>query len=547
MRAVTAEEMAEMDHTAIEILGIPGVVLMENAGRGATEIMWRYFPGLQGKRVAVLAGGGNNGGDGFVIARHLWQKRVAVSVYLLKNRESYGGDAKANLEIIDKIGVQVEEHTDNKSLAGLKRKLTKADLLVDAILGTGLNAPVRGFYREVIELVNELERPVLAVDLPSGLSASSGVPLGVCIEASVTVTFGLPKVGQLVTPGCGYVGHLEVIDIGLPRSVTEATEPPRLWLEASDVAPLLRSRSLASHKGTFGHALVVGGSVGKTGAGAMAGLGAARAGAGLVTLAVPISLHGLMEVKLTEVMTEPLAETTDQTVASAALPRLHALLKGKQALALGPGLSVNEDTVEVVLDLVENCPCPIVIDADGINALVDRLDIVKRARAPLILTPHPGEMGRLVKCSAEEVQNRRLSLAQSFSEQYGVTLVLKGARTTVGGHEGRLAINSSGNPGLASGGTGDILTGLITGFLAQGLSPFDAACAGVYCHGKAADRLARRWGERGMLATDLLPEIPVILKSLVEQSDSAAASRRQQAEWSVSSSSLLGPRSRSEK
>jgi hydroxyethylthiazole kinase-like uncharacterized protein yjeF len=517
MRAVTAEEMAEMDRTAIEVLGIPGVVLMENAGRGATEVMWRYFPGLEGKKVAVLAGGGNNGGDGFVIARHLWQKRVAVKVYLLKKRESYEGDAKVNLEIIEKIGIQVEEHSDNKSLAGLKRRLTQADLLVDAILGTGLNASVRGLYREIIDLVNELERPVLAVDLPSGLSATSGVPLGVCIQASVTATLGLPKVGQLVTPGCSYVGHLEVVDIGLPRSVTEASEPPRLWLEASDLAPLLRPRSLVSHKGSFGHVLVVGGSVGKTGAAAMAGLGAARTGAGLVTLAVPTSLHGLMEVKLTEVMTEPLAETADQTVATVALPRLHALLKGKQALALGPGLSVDAETAKVVQDLVENCPCPIVLDADGINALVDRLDVLKRARAPLILTPHPGEMGRLVKCSAEEVQNKRLSLVQSFSEQYGVTLVLKGARTLVGGHGGRLAINSTGNPGLASGGTGDVLTGLIAGFLAQGLSPFDSACTGVYCHGKAADRLARRWGDRGMLATDLLPEIPVILKSLAEQ------------------------------
>jgi len=517
MRAVTAEEMAEMDRTAIEVVGIPGVVLMENAGRGATEVMWRYFPDLGGKRVAVLAGGGNNGGDGFVIARHLWQQRVAATVYLLKKGKSYRGDAKVNLDIIEKLGVQVEEYTDIKSLAGLKRKLAKADLLVDAILGTGLNAPVRGFYREVIELVNQLERPVLAVDLPSGLSATSGVPLGACIQATVTATFGLPKVGQLVTPGCVYVGHLEVVDIGLPRSVTEAAEPPRLWLEASDLAPLLRSRSFASHKGSFGHVLIVGCSVGKTGAGAMAGLGAARAGAGLVTLAVPTSLHGLMEVKLTEVMTEPLAETADQRVGTAALPRLHALLKGKQALALGPGLAVDEETVEVVLDLVEHCPCPIVLDADGINALVDRLDALKSARAPVILTPHPGEMGRLVKRSAEEVQNERLSLVQFFSEQYGVTLVLKGARTIIGGAKGRLAINSSGNPGLASGGTGDVLTGLIAGFLAQGLSPFDAACAGVYCHGKAADRIARRYGDRGMLATDLLLEIPVVLKSLAEQ------------------------------
>jgi NAD(P)H-hydrate epimerase len=230
-----------------------------------------------------------------------------------------------------------------------------------------------------------------------------------------------------------------------------------------------------------------------------------------------------MEVKLTEIMTEPLAETVDQTVATAALPRLHALLEGKQALALGPGLSVNEETVEVVLELVRNCRCPIVLDADGINALVNRLDVLKKARAPLILTPHPGEMGRLVKCSAEEVQNRRLSLVQSFSEQYGVTTVLKGARTLVGSHQGRMAINSSGNPGLASGGTGDVLTGLIAGFLAQGLSPFDAACTGVYCHGKAADRLSRRMGDRGMLATDLLAEIPVILKSLAEQAKTAGS------------------------
>ena len=342
MRAVTAEEMAEMDRTAIEVVGIPGIVLMENAGRGATEIMHRYFPELGSKRVAVLAGGGNNGGDGFVISRHLWQQRVEVSVYCLKKRESYQGDAKINLEIIEKLGVPVEEYTDNGSLTALKEELMKADLLVDAILGTGLKAPVRGFYREVIDMVNQLGGPVLAVDLPSGLSASSGLPLGTCIQATATATFGLPKVGQLVTPGCTFVGHLEVVDIGLPRSVTETPTPPRMWLEDGDLAGMLPPRSTASHKGSFGHVLVVGGSVGKTGAGALAGLGAARAGAGLVTLAVPTSLHGLMEAKLTEVMTEPLAETADQTVASEALPRLQTLLEDKQALALGPGISVHE-------------------------------------------------------------------------------------------------------------------------------------------------------------------------------------------------------------
>ncbi len=523
MRAVTAEEMAEMDRTAIEVVGIPGVVLMENAGQGATEALWRYFPELGGRRVAVLAGGGNNGGDGFVIARNLWQQRVEVAVYCLKQRESYQGDAKINLKIIENLGLTVEEYTDKDSIAGLKKKLTNADLLVDAILGTGLSAPVRGFYGEVIDLVNQLGKPVLAVDLPSGLNASSGLPMGSCIRATVTATFGLPKVGQLVTPGSSYVGHLEVVDIGLPRSVTETAEPPRVWLEAGDLAPLIRPRSMESHKGSFGHVLVVGGSLGKTGAGAMTGLGAVRAGAGLVTLAVPTSLHGHMETKLTEVMTEPLPETSEQTIAAEAFPRLQTLLEGKQALALGPGLSVHKETVQVVLKLIEQVQCPMVLDADGVNSLVDNLEVLTRARAPVILTPHPGEMGRMLKRSATQVQNERLALAQSFSEQYGVTLVLKGARSLISSPEGRLAINSSGNPGLASGGTGDVLTGLIAGFLAQGLSPFDAACLGAYCHGKAADRLYPRFGDRGMLAMDLLPEIPVVLKSLAEQSNSAGS------------------------
>ncbi|UCE82724.1 MAG: NAD(P)H-hydrate dehydratase [Deltaproteobacteria bacterium] len=517
MRAVTGEEMAGMDRIAIEVLGIPGVVLMENAGRGATEVMWRYFPDMGGKRVAVLAGGGNNGGDGFVIARHLWQQRVNVVVYCLKKLGSYQGDARSNLEIIQKLDLVVEEVTESAGIKKLRRKLADADLIVDSILGTGLNAPVRGFYRKVIDLVNQLGRPVVAVDLPSGLNASSGQPLGTCIQATVTATLGLPKVGLLVTPGCSFVGHLEVVDIGLPRSVIEIEDAPRIWLEASDLASLIRPRSIDSHKGSFGHVLIVGGSVGKTGAGAMAGLGAARAGAGLVTLAVPASLHGLMEVKLTEVMTEPLAETAEQTVAREALPRIQTLLEGKQALALGPGLSEHKETIQVVLELIESSSCPLVLDADAVNGLAGHLEVLTRAGAPVILTPHPGEMGRLLERSAAEIQNDRLAVVQSFSEKYGVTLVLKGARTLICSSGGRLAINSSGNPGLASGGTGDVLTGLIAGFLAQGLSSFDAACLGVYCHGKAADRLAIRWGDRGMMATDLLEEIPTVLKDLAAQ------------------------------
>jgi len=525
MRIVTADEMAAMDRITIDRVGIPGVVLMENAGRGACEVMWRHFPDLAGKRVLVLAGGGNNGGDGFVIARHLWQQRVEVDVCCLRKPADYRGDARINLAILDKLGVPVGVLAAAADMPQLRERLGAADLVVDAILGTGLKAPVSGFYREVIELVNAVGRPVFAVDLPSGLDATTGLPLGVCIEASVTATFGLAKIGQLVTPGCAFVGCLEVVDIGLPRSVTEMAEPSRLSLDLRELAPLVRAREMASHKGSFGHVLVVAGSVGKTGAGAMASMGAARAGAGLVTLAVPVSLHGLMEVKLTEVMTEPLAETAEQTIAEAAGPRLEELLQGKDALALGPGISTQEETRRVVLQLVEDSPCPVVVDADALTVLVGHLGVLKRARAPVILTPHPGEMGRLAGLSPAEVQSRRVELAQAFSREHGVTLVLKGARTLVASPEGRLAVNGSGNPSLASGGTGDVLTGLIAGFLAQGLAPFQAACLGVYCHGAAADRLAPHYGDRGLMATDLLPEVPAVLKALRDYSVPAASGR----------------------
>jgi len=514
MRIVTAEEMAAMDRITMEEVGIPGVVLMENAGREACEVMWRHFPDLARQRVLILAGGGNNGGDGFVIARHLWQRRVQVKVCCLRKLSDYRGDARINLEVLQKLGVPLEVTGDTESMPQLREQLTASDLVVDAILGTGLNAPVRGFYREVIELVNGIERPVFAVDVPSGLDATTGLPLGVCVQARVTATFGLAKIGQLVTPGCSFVGELEVVDIGLPRSITDMEEPPGVWLKPGAPALLVKPRAVASHKGSFGHVLIVAGSVGKTGAGAMASLGAARAGAGLVTLAVPVSLHGLMEVKLTEVMTEPLVETGEQTVAEAALPRIERLLKTKNALVLGPGLSTQEETRRVVLRLVETSPCPVVLDADALTALVGSVEILKRARSPLILTPHPGEMGRLTGLTSTEVQNRRVELTQSFTRDHGVTLVLKGARTLIGSPQGRLAVNGSGNPSLASGGTGDVLTGLIAGFLAQGMAPFHAACLGVFCHGAAGDRLAPRYGDRGLMATDLLPEIPVVLKML---------------------------------
>ncbi|MBW1982719.1 MAG: NAD(P)H-hydrate dehydratase [Deltaproteobacteria bacterium] len=516
MRVVTAEEMTAMDRAAIDTLGIPGVVLMENAGKGAAEVLQNHFPHLEGKRLLVVAGGGNNGGDGFVIARHLWQQRLDVVVCCLKEPEAYRGDARTNLTIIQRLGVPIEVRTRADGITALRPLVESADLIVDAIFGTGLNAPVRGYYRDVIELINGAAAAVLAVDLPSGLHASTGLPLGVCIRADVTATFGLAKVGQLITPGCTFVGDLQVVDIGLPRSVTEAAPPPMVVLDEAEVASLVQPRPMTSHKGSFGHVLVVAGSVGKSGAAAMTGLGAARAGAGLVTVAVPASLNPVLEVKLTEVMTEPLPETPAQTISEAAWARLQQLLANKQALALGPGLSMHEETRSLVCKLVEQGGCPLVVDADGVNSLAGQLAVLERAQAPLVLTPHPGEMGRLVGLEAAAVQEQRLELSRSFSRKYGVTLVLKGARTIVAHRDGRVAINVNGNPGLASGGSGDVLTGLIAGFLAQGLAAFEAACLGVFCHGAAADQAKEHLGCQGMIATDLLEQIPKVLSRLAE-------------------------------
>lgn len=514
MIVVTASEMAELDRQTIEEIGIPGIVLMENAGRGAAAFFEEVLPDLLQRKITIIAGSGNNGGDGFVLARLFGNRGAAVRVVCLRSPEKLRGDALTNFQILEKLGIPTVLWDEAKDFDSQRKWIEKSDVIIDAILGTGLNTEVRGLYRQVIETVNHLDVPILAVDVPSGLDASTGKILGTAIRATATATFGLPKIGQMVLPGEDYTGRLKVIDIGIPPAVVERNRFKRRWLDEEHVSPWLNPRHPSAHKGSAGHLSVLSGSKGKTGAATLVCEGAGRAGAGLITLFIPASLNPILEVKLTEAMTYPIAETSEQTPGRSALPEILAFLEGKQALAMGPGLTTHPETCELVRELLIHAPCPMVLDADALNALADDPDRLKKASHPLILTPHPGEMGRLVNKSSKAVSENRLEIAEAFSREYNVILVLKGHRTVIAAPDGRTAINSSGNPAMASGGMGDILTGVIGGFLAQGIEPFEAACLGVYVHGAAADRAIRDVAGRGLLASDLLQEIPFVIGRL---------------------------------
>jgi NAD(P)H-hydrate epimerase len=500
--------MQEMDRLAIEEIGIPGVVLMENAARGATRVFLAHFAPPLGSRVLILCGRGNNGGDGYVMARYLSEAGLKVTVLVLAEFNKITGDALVNLQILRQMEVEVMEVPSEVHWKKQRRLLGHCDFIIDGLLGTGLNASVRGFYAQVIEELNRANKPVTAIDIPSGLNADTGQVMGVAVQADLTVTFGFPKVGQLVFPGAGLVGRLVRVDIGIPHMVAGQIPAHYGLIEAADFRDLLAHEKPDIHKGNRGHLLVLAGSTGKTGAATLTSLAALRAGAGLVTLGIPRSLNPILESKLTEAMTFPLAETAEASLSLEAEKEIFKLMEGKSAVALGPGLSTHAETISLVKRIVARCPLPMVIDADGLNALSTDAAVLATCRGRAILTPHPGEMARLAGFSNSEVQADRIRTAESFAQKHGCILVLKGARTVIADPEGQVFINPTGSPALSSGGSGDVLTGLIAGFLARGWPPAKAAAAGVYLHGLAADSLSEDFGKSGILASDLLDVIP---------------------------------------
>jgi NAD(P)H-hydrate epimerase len=514
IKVVTAAEMQALDRRATAEYGVPSLLLMENAGTETVREMLAAFPALPRLRVVIVCGRGNNGGDGFVVGRHLLNRGVTVETFLLARQEEVKGDARVNLEMLARMGAAPREITSTTGLATVAPQVHSADVVVDALLGTGTQGPAKGLIGETIELLNRAGRPVVAVDIPSGLVADDPEAPGPAVRATLTVTFALPKPCLLLYPAAAHAGAVRIGDIGIPAALRRDPALRLGLLEVGDVASVFPRRDPAAHKGTFGHVLVIAGSVGKTGAAALASQGAQRVGAGLVTLAVPESLNDILEVKLTEVMTEPVPETEARTIGREALDRLLHLAEGKHSVAIGPGLGTHPSTHKLVQELLPALRIPIVLDADGINALAGQADLLKRAAAPLILTPHPGELARLLGVPRDEVLKRRIALAREVAGRFDVTVVLKMARTIIAAPRGEATIVPTGNPGMATGGTGDVLTGLIAGLLAQGVAPERAAQAGAYLHGLAGDLAAARLGQEAMLAGDLLLRVPEAIRRL---------------------------------
>jgi NAD(P)H-hydrate epimerase len=505
MKVLTAAQMREVDRRTIE-MGVPGIVLMENAGHRVVEFLAETFAPLSAHRVVILCGKGNNGGDGMVVARQLSirLRPQALHVVLAAAPVDLKGDALANYQMLRACGVPVA--------AEIAPEMRAATIVIDALLGTGLQGPVTG---PMVEWVREVNHgfplaKVVAIDIPSGLESDAAVTASVTARADYTVTFTAPKIGQVLAPNCFRVGRLRVAPIGSPASLVEQDSSLLLSLvEPALFAALLAPRDPSANKGNFGHVLVVAGSRGKTGAAAMTGLAALRSGAGLVTVASAESAISVIAGHAPELMTVPLPETTAGSISLQGFD-VAKLAEKKSVIALGPGLGTEAETVEMVRHVAREFSGPLVIDADGLNALAGAaFTAAGRVR---VLTPHPGEMARLTGRSVEEVQYDRVAAARSFASGRKVILVLKGYRTLIAFPDGRVWINPTGTPALATGGTGDILTGTIAGFLAQFPKDVDhAVAAAVYLHGLAGQLGAAELGEKGLIATDLLRFYPAAI------------------------------------
>ena len=514
MKVLNASQMREIDRLTIEDVGIPGPVLMENAGRGIFRELEERFPHLHEEHIVVVAGKGNNGGDGLVAARHLANHGAAPLVLLLASADEVKGDAALNLKVARAAGVDVREVRSTDEWRRRKGAIRDATIIVDAIFGTGLARAAEGIYAMAIKDINASEAFTLAVDIPSGLSSDTFELIGPAVQADLTVALAAPKIAHVLPPAEDYVGELVVADISIPGRLLE---DPRLKLEIPGrlaLMPIFARRKTDTHKGTYGHVLVVSGSLGKTGAAILAGKAALKAGAGLVTVATAASGLPIVARSMAELMTEPLAETPEGTISAEAVDRAAALAKGREAVVVGPGLSTHPSTGEFLYRLLPRLRGPVVIDADGLNLLGLRPDVLARLPRPAILTPHPGEFSRLTGLPTAEVLKRRLELAPSFAVRHNVVLVLKGYRTLVAAPDGRVFINPTGNPGLATGGSGDVLSGIIASLLAQLKDPLLAAVAGVYLHGLSGDLAAGALSEKALVAGDIIRYLPKALRRL---------------------------------
>lgn len=530
MQLAKPEEMRELDAATIEEYGISGAVLMENAGRAVVRYILEAYEDVEDLKVAVLAGAGNNGGDGFVIARNLIPYVDKVTVYLAANADDIQGDAALNLKIYRKLDGTLVEIPDDKAFAEHKTAMEHADLWIDALLGTGLNAMLKPYAADLIKFLNECDAEIISVDIPSGLNGATGTPQRSAVKADATVTFGHAKLGHVLYPGHEYCGKLYVADIGIPQAVSNKKRLCNNLLTAGIVQNYLKDRKPDAHKGDSGHSVIVSGSLGKAGAAVMCAKACLRTGAGLVTVAVPENITSHVASQLTEAMVAPMpvddkpTATGDKSgmMAFTAYEHILRAIYCNQVMAVGPGLGQSEDMQKLMFGLISNTFIPIVIDADGLNNIAHDLTMLNNKKAPVVITPHPGEMARLLKMTIPKVNANRVELSREFAKTWSVTVVLKGAATVVAWPDGQVFINSTGNSGMATAGMGDVLTGMITAFISQGMAAEKAACTAVYLHGAAGDSLFEKT-PLGFLAADLIKRIPKerenLMNLLIEKSD----------------------------
>ncbi len=524
MILLNAAESRELDRLSQEKYSVASYSLMTRAGEAIADALVERFPEATIDTL-VIAGKGNNGGDGFVAAARLKQQGFAVRVAMLGKAVDLKGDAARAHADYRGAGGEVVEIPDEVKLEAAFAKRPSA--IIDAIFGTGLNAEVKGIARRAIETINSLRVPIVAVDIASGVNSDTGAIMGAAVKASLSVTFGYAKFGHVSYPGAENCGELKIVEIGFASRAIDEISPRGRLIDRDQVRPLILERPDNSHKGTYGHSLVIAGARGKSGAVLLASRAALRVGAGLVTAAVPESIQPIVAAGQAELMTEPIAERDGHFDGPHAPDALKLLIEGKDALIVGPGIGVGDDTKQLIEWLIGTASAPgrpLLIDADGLNALAALgCALARRARGPLVLTPHPGEAARLLGETTESINADRISAARRLAERTGATILIKGARSVIAAPDGTVFVNSSGNPGMATPGMGDALSGIVGTLLGQKMNPLDALALGVFLHGYAADRVARRMGRIGYIAGDVIDELPFALEALSSNRDIIAS------------------------
>lgn len=512
MRLASPEQMRDIDKRMIEGYQVPGLLLMENAAAMTAQAIGERWPAAEYPRAAVVCGAGNNGGDGLAIARLLHGRGYRVRVWLLAKAEALKGDAAANAGYAKALGIPLEDGGDTEALVA---GLAESDLIVDAIFGTGLARQVTGAYASAIEAINAAGKPVVAVDIPSGIDGRTGQILGCAVRAAHTVAFGLAKTGQLLYPGRTHTGELIVAPIGIAPDCVDQAGPFACTYDAGEIRGLLPHRDVTAHKGDCGHVGIIAGSAGMAGAAGLCALGAVRGGAGRVSLACPASAYNQAVSVAPEAMGAALPADEKGRLAKSALSTIDAFLEGKSAVALGPGWGRGGDLSEIASHILAASPLSMVVDADGLYAVKDAPDVWASRRGPTVITPHPGEMAYLTGESAREIATDPMAVACSFAQRHGVVVALKGAATVVASPEGSAYINATGNPGMATGGSGDVLCGLIAALMGQGMAAYEAAVLGVWLHGRAGDLAAERTGVWALAASDIAASLPDAWRSLI--------------------------------